>query len=165
MHSHGVLNKCISKIVTNFNDDRPLVVHIMYVRWTTSLYCVGQGTWGTDTLCAWFSMKLEQVQNDTHNDNTLRFIHVLWKKWPPSTQLLYITMWSSRQRCYGVQWTLTTKETMAIRHLAFILVWCTRRSTTCAVKDDNGVRTSSKMDDIVIHLDDIVIYNKRNGWY
>ncbi len=79
MHSHGVLNKCTSKIVTNFNDNRPLVVHIMYVRWTTSLYCVGQGTWGTDTLCAWFSMKLEQVLNDTHNDNTLRFIHVLGK--------------------------------------------------------------------------------------
>jgi hypothetical protein len=35
--------------------------------------------------------------------------------------------------------------------------------TTCAVKDDNGVRTSSKMDDIVIHLDDIAIHNKRNG--
>ncbi len=34
---------------------------------------------------------------------------------------------------------------------------------TSAVKDDNGVCSSSKMDDIVIHLDDIVIYNKRNG--
>ncbi len=147
MHSHGVLNKCISKIVTNFNDDRLLVVHIMDVRWTTSLYCVGQGTWGTDTLCAWFSMKLEHVQNNTHNDNTLRFMHVLWKKWPPSTQLLvYITVWSSRQRCYGVQWTLTTKETMAIRHLAFILVlmyateydMCCKRWQWRALKFKNG---------------------------